>query len=186
VGRSDAAFLVVVSIMMRKELFALLMLASAAGAQVTDPAVVIDQGDTAAPSTSYPIGNAEMVARSMLLQMKIEQKQRDLCWDLGCLVIVNETQSYQVTGFYVQMKRKDGSSTWSSNQFGQPLLPRRATFRFKSGGPDTCDQSVKFAVRKRKTRESFEFETHVPLCSSPHRDSLVRIRAVIPEVEVGG
>ncbi|HKX92369.1 MAG TPA: hypothetical protein VJM15_08100 [Sphingomicrobium sp.] len=171
---------------MRIILFPLVFLAAAAAAQVTDPGVPGDPGDTIAPKNITPIGNPEMVARSMLLAMKLQQKQRELCWELGCLVIVNESSSYEVAGFHVQEKRKDGSLGWSRNQFGRPLMPRRATFRFKSGGPDTCDQPVKFVLKRPKTRDGFEFETRVSLCRSPQRDSLVRIRAVIPEVEVKG
>lgn len=173
---------------MRRTLSALVtmsLLAVPAAAQVTDPAVPHDGADTIAPKTSYPLGDSEAVARSMLLSMKIAQRQRDLCWELGCLVIVNESQAYEVTGFFVQMTRKDGSIGWSNNQFGLPLMPRRATFRFKSGGPETCDQPVKFAMRKAKTKDVFWFETRIPLCSQPHRDSLVRIKAVLPEVRVG-
>lgn len=174
---------------MRKSLammMALAPLAVHASAQVTDPAVPSDQGDRIAPKTSYPLGDSQAVARSMLLAMKIEQRQRDLCWEMGCLVIVNESQSYEVTGFFVQMTKKDGTIGWSANQFGLPLMPRRATFRFKSGGPDTCDQPVRFVMKKHKTKDVFAFETRIPLCSQPHKDSLVRIRAVIPEVQVGG
>jgi len=174
---------------MRNYLSALIgisLLAVPVSAQVTDPAVPHDGADTIAPKTSYPLGNSEAVARSMLLGMKIEQRQRDLCWELGCLVIVNESQSYEVTGFFVQMTRKDGTIGWSNNQFGLPLMPKRATFRFKSGGPETCNQPVKFVMKKHKTKDVFAFETRIPLCSQPHRDSLVRIRAVIPEVQVGG
>lgn len=154
-------------------------------AQVADPADVGDSGDTVAPKTSYPVGNAELVARNMLVAMRLEQKQQDLCWQMGCLVIVNESQTYQVTDFRLREKRRDGSLVWGSNQFGQPLQPRRATFRFKSGGADTCAMPVKFVMRKPKTHDKFEFETTISLCSSPHRDSLVRIRAVTPEVRVG-
>src|SRR3954447_15069268 len=134
---------------MRNFLCALMftLLAMPATAQVTDPAVPSDPGDTIAPKTSYPLGDSQAVARSMLVAMKIEQKQRDLCWELGCLVIVNESQSYEVTGFFVQMRRKDGTIGWSNNQFGLPLMAKRATYRFKSGGSDACNQPVKFVMK---------------------------------------
>src|SRR4051794_30505467 len=143
----------VVSVMRKLMLASAMMalLAVPAAAQVTDPTVPHDEADTIAPKTSYPLGDSEAVARSMLLSMKIAQKQRDLCWELGCLVIVNESQSYEVTGFFVQMTRKDGTLGWSNNQFGMPLMPKRATFRFKSGGSDACNQPVKFVMKKHKT-----------------------------------
>jgi hypothetical protein len=178
---------------MRSRLFALVLattvVGSATAAQVMpvtmDPFAATGGEDTVRPKTSYPIGQSEMVARSMLAAMRLEQRQRDLCWELGCVVIVNESSSYIVTGFHVQEKKRDGSLGWSGNQFGAPLLSKRATFRFKTGDANTCAQPVKFVLRKPHSKDTLQFETRVPLCSSPHQDSLVRIRAVIPEVEVG-
>jgi hypothetical protein len=178
---------------MRWHPFALFSLSLAVGtatvAQVMpvtmDPFAGTADEDTIRPKTSYPIGQSEIVARSMLAAMRLEQRQRDLCWELGCVVIVNESPTYMVTGFHVQERKRDGKLGWSSNQFGAPLLSKRATFRFKMGDENTCAQPVMFVLRKPRTKDALKFETRVPLCSSPHRDSLVRIRAVIPEVAVG-
>jgi hypothetical protein len=168
----------------------LLLLASSAAAQVmeptTDPFAGPEAADTVRPKTSYPLGQSDMVARSMLLSLKLERAQRDLCWDLGCLVLVNESRNYNVIGFYVQTIGPDGKAKWSDNQFGRPLYARRATFRFKTGGPDSCNVPVKFVLKHPKIRDTFEFEARTSLCRAPHMDSLVRIRAVVPEVKVEG
>jgi hypothetical protein len=167
----------------------IVLLGTSSSAQVMpvtmDPFAGTAAEDTIRPKTSYPIGQSDVVARSMLAAMRLEQRQRDLCWELGCVVIVNESSSYVVTGFHVQERKRDGSLGWSGNQFGAPLLSKRATFRFKTGDANSCAQPVKFVLRKPHTKDTVQFETRVPLCSSPHQDSLVRIRAVIPEVEVG-
>jgi len=152
----------------------------------TDPFTGSEDGDSVRPLTSYPLGQSEQVARSMLVALRLEQKQRDLCWELGCVVIVNESKTYMVTGFYVRTAAADGSPGWSRNQFGVPLLAKRATFRFKTGPATACDLPARFVLRAPHSKETISYDTRISLCSSPHRDSLVRIRAAIPEVEVGG
>ena len=168
---------------------ACLALTTPAIAQVQQPSMSPFGGNEAAdsvlPITSYPLGESEAMASKMLVSLRLEQKQRDLCWELGCIVIVNESRSYSVTGFFVQTASADRKLKWSRNQFGFPLLAKRATFRFKTGGPDACDLPARFVLRPPHGKETVTYETRVSLCSSPHRDTLVRIRAVIPEVEVG-
>lgn len=168
----------------------LLLLAAPAAAQVmiptTSPFAGGEAEDKILPKTSYPLGRADVVARQMVLGLRLERAQRDLCAELGCLMIVNESRSYQVTAFYAQTAGADGTPEWSSNQFGQPLYPKRATWRFKTGGPGTCDVPVRFVLRNPRTRDQIRFETRTSLCSGPHNDSLVRIRAVAPEVKVDG
>jgi hypothetical protein len=158
--------------------------ASAAAAQI-DPFSGPDPADTERPKTSYPIGNSQAVARSMLTAMRLERRQRDLCWELGCLVIVNESPTFNVTGFYVDTT-PTGARKWSSNQFGRPLYARKATFRFKTGDSTSCDRPVLFVLENGKTKERMKVETRAALCSTPHVDSLVRVRVVRPEVIVEG
>lgn len=169
---------------------ALAMLGGAASAQImvptTDPFAGGDGADAVAPKTSYPLGRSDVVAQQMVLGLKLERMQRDLCAELGCLMIINESKFYQVTAFYAQTKGRGGKPEWSSNQFGQPLYPKRATWRFKTGGADSCDVPVRFVLRNPRTRDTIQFETRTSLCSGPHNDSLVRIRAVVPQVEVEG
>ena len=168
----------------------LLSLSAAAVGQIivptTDPFAGHDEADTIAPKTSYPLGRSDLVARQMVLGLRLERAQRDLCAELGCLMIINESKSYQVTAFYAQTRSADGKPEWSSNQFGRPLYPKRATWRFKTGGPGTCDVPVRFVMRNPKTKDVVQFDTRTSLCSGPRNDSLVRIRAVVPEVRVEG
>lgn len=149
-----------------------------------DPFAGSEAGDQARPVTSYPLGQSEMMARNMMAALRLEQKQRDLCWELGCVVIVNDSRTYMVTGFYVQAAAADGGLGWSRNQFGVPLLAKRATFRFKTGGRGACDLPARFVLRAPHSRQTLSYDTRISLCSSPHHDSLVRIRAAIPDVEV--
>ena len=90
---------------------------------------------------------------------------------------------YRRAGSYAYMRRYYSEVY---HQFGRPLDPKRATWRFKTGGPGTCDVPVRFVMRNPKTRDVVQFDTRTSLCSGPRNDSLVRIRAVVPEVRVEG
>lgn len=151
----------------------------------TSPFAYAEGVEESVPDNAARYGQSETIAKSMLAAMRLEQHQRDLCWTLGCLVIVNESKTYMVTAFYVQTNAPDGTPMWSRNQFGAPLLAMRATYRFKSGPPDACDLPALFELRRPHGKEKLRYETRLSLCSSPQRDSLVRIKAVIPEVVVG-
>lgn len=142
-------------------------------------------GDSVGPITSYPLGESEALAQSMLASLRMEKRVRNLCWEIGCVVFVNESNNYMVTGFYVQQPAKNGGTEWSRNQFLIPLLAQRLTFRFKSGGADACDLPARFVLRAPHKKETISYDTRISLCSTPHHDSLVRIKAVMPEVEVG-
>jgi len=168
-------------------------LGSAAVAQTVpvtmDPFAGSEAGDSVRPITSYPLGNSQAVARNMLVSMRLEQRQRDLCWELGCLVIANESTHFRITGFHVLEKGPDGSMQWSKNQFGQfevPLFPKGATFLFKTGNPETCDWPVLFILKEPTSHQTIRVQTRTSLCTSPHRNSLVRVKVVYPEVIVEG
>jgi hypothetical protein len=144
--------------------------------------------DTLPPNTSYPLGESEMIANNMMVSMRLEQRQRDLCLQYGCLVIVNESTSYRITEFRVRESAKDGTLRWSDNQFrqfGVSLYPKKATFFFKTGKPETCDWPVMFVLKDLKRRDSISVEGRAALCSSPHRNSLVRVKVIYPSVTVG-
>ena len=163
---------------------ALLTLAVTAAPSVAQsPFTRTEAADTVPPITSYPLGQADLVAKEMLIAMRLDRAKRDLCDELGCLVIVNESKGYKVTGFHVLERSKDGQYRWGRNQFGSALLARRATFRFKTGISD-CERPVKFVLRGPRNREPVETEGRANLCRSPHVDSLVRINVVRPEVIV--
>jgi hypothetical protein len=145
----------------------------------------VDAANSAPPINLVPHNASQEVARSMLASLLVAERQRDLCWQLGCLVIVNESKSFQVAGFYVATAGTGDAARWSSNQFGMALLPQRATFRFKTGSKD-CQRPVRFVLRHPATRERLSIDAVANLCSSPHVDSLIRINANHPEVIVGG
>jgi hypothetical protein len=142
-------------------------------------------GDSVRPINSYALGESEDLARSMLASLRMEKRVRNLCWEIGCVVFVNESNNYMVTGFFVQQPAKKGGTEWSRNQFLIPLLAQRVTFRFKTGNADACDLPARFVLRAPHSKETISYDTRISLCSTPHRDSLVRIKAVTPEVRVG-
>ena len=159
-----------------------LSLAAAAQAQSVSDDTASE--DTITPRTFTTPGGSEAVARGMLMAMKLEQKARDYCFEYGCLVIVNESPSFKVTGFHVQTADRRGRLRWSPNQFGNPLQARRATFRFKTGDASACDLPVLFVLRHLKTKEEVRVEGRAALCKSPRVDSLLRINVHRPSVFV--
>ena len=161
---------------------ATLLCASAALAQSGDA----ESADTVPPKTSYPLGNSQLVAQNMMAALRIEHAKRDLCWSLGCLVVANESRSYKVTGFFVQMPDMLGTDRWGVNQFDQPLPARSAALRFKTGGTDACDLPVRFVLTHSSTRETIEVRSRANLCMTPHKDSLLRLKVFEPTIEAVG
>lgn len=113
----------------------------------------------------------------MMVQFGRTQRDADNCWKVGCVLIVNETQSYDVVGFYVDTAKPGTASAWSRNQFGEPLRPMKVTMRFKTGGADTCNIPVRFVLRDRQTKEKLDVAGTASLCTSPHQDTLLQIKA---------
>lgn len=139
-------------------------------------------------NTGYPFGESEAMARQMANGVRLTRLNHDLCWQYGCLVIANQSKNYRITEFRVQEAARNGTMQWSANQFrqfGSGVEPRKAVFLFKTGKPETCDWPVLFTLSDPKRRETMTVQMRASLCVSPHRDSLVRVNVVHPEVTVG-
>jgi hypothetical protein len=127
-------------------------------------------------------GASQAVANTLLRSMRLEQRKRDLCWQLGCIVIVNESNGYKVTRFLVGETVR-GERRWSRNQFGRPLLAKRTTYRFKMPG-DECERPVKFVLERTDNKDRIDLETRVNFCPTPHVHSLLRLNVLTPRVIV--
>ncbi|NYT39584.1 hypothetical protein HZY97_02350 [Sphingomonas sp. R-74633] len=122
-------------------------------------------------------GNPEADAKAWITLIRnAPERVKTNCWKLGCMVIVNETSGYDVIGFYVDSASPGRSPRWSNNQLPNSLEPAKATLRFKTGGKDMCNLPVRFELRQRDTREKIEVNTTGSFCSTPHEDSLMRIK----------
>ena len=143
-----------------------------------------DEANSGAPGNLHTPGAARQIAQAFAATMRAEQTQRNRCWQSGCLVIVNETHGYDVIGFYVEpRRRKPGRSEWGRNLFQDPLLPRKATLAVKGeAGTPPCEQKVRFLLRHRETRDELTLDGQASLCSTPHVDSLLRIKALEAQV----
>jgi hypothetical protein len=130
------------------------------------------------------IGSPHDTIASMLLEMKVAQRTRDNCWNLGCLVIVNETRGYDVIGFYVDMARPGDAPKWGPNQFALALNPSRLTLKFKTGGPSTCNQPVRFVLRHQQSKKKIELDGTASLCTSPHEDAIIHVKVLEPSVTI--
>jgi hypothetical protein len=162
------------------------LVAAAAPAYAQHSPSDAESADTLRPKTFTVPGASLEVAASFARQMILEQRVKDYCWEFGCLVIIHETVNFNVTGFFVDMPRRDGTRRWGPNQFGEQLYPMRATYRFKTGDETACSRPVLFVLRHKQTKEVARIETHASLCKSPKVDSVLRIRMVKPEVTLSG
>ena len=134
-----------------------------------------------------PRGMSFENAQAMMAVMRgASQQVRDNCWSLGCVLIVNDTSGYDVIGLYLDSAKPGESARWSHNQFPQPLWPSKATLRFKTGSASTCNMTVRFVLRHRDTREKTEINGTSSFCTSPHRDTLIRIKMLEGKVYVRG
>lgn len=143
-----------------------------------------DGGDTIVPITSYPLGESQLVARSMARNLRMRWIERDLCDQIGCLVVQNDTKFYKVAEFRIQLVDRDGSSRWSRNQLLHPLLPKEKVVRLKVAPADSCERDIMFVLQHRKTREQLVMESTTNLCPTPNADNLIRIEVKKPEVRV--
>lgn len=141
-------------------------------------------GDTIAPRTATIHGGSEQMARNMLVAMRLERKQRDLCDEMGCMVIVNESQHYNVTGFFVDSSVKTGKPGWGGNQFRTPLLAKRATYRVRLDEKGVCELPMLFVMRHAATGDEVRVEGRSNMCRTPRAAALIRLKVVVPSVEV--
>ena len=134
-----------------------------------------------------PRGMSFENAQAMMMIMRGASNQvRDNCWSLGCVLIVNDTSGYDVVGFYLDAAKPGQNPRWSHNQFAEPLWPSKATLRFKTGSADTCSMPVRFVLRHRETREKTEISGTSSFCTTPHQDTLIRIKMLEGKVYVRG
>ena len=149
------------------------------------PAAAQDQADSAGIIPSH--GNPEGDAKAWITLIRnAPERVKQNCWKLGCMVIVNETAGYDVVGFYVDSASPGKSPRWSENQLPNALEPAKATLRFKNGGKNMCSLPVRFELRQRETHEKMEVNTTSSFCSTPHQDTLLRIKLLEGQVFVHG
>ena len=143
-----------------------------------------DEGDTILPVTSYPLGGSQAVARGMARELRLQWLQQDLCDQLGCLVVHNDTRAYKLAEMRVQLLGKDGTPRWGRNQLDHPLLPKEKLIRVKVAPADSCQREIMFVLQHRKTRERLEMETTTNLCPTPKADNVIRLNVKTPQVTV--
>ena len=143
-----------------------------------------DDGDTLVPITSYPLGESQSVAHSMARDLRWHWIERDLCDQIGCLIVENDTKFYRVAEFRIELVDRNGGSRWSRNQLLHPLLPSQKLVRLKVAPADSCDRDVMFVLQHRKTREKLVMESTTNFCPTPNADNVIRINVKKPEIIV--
>ncbi len=124
------------------------------------------------------------VARTFFATLGVAARARDNCWKVGCLLIVNDTQGYDVVGFYVNTAAPGRDERWSRNQLLLALSPQKATFRYKTGGPGACNMPVRFVLRRRDSKDKVNLDGTASLCATPHQDAIIRVKMFEPKVIV--
>jgi len=140
-----------------------------------------------AGSVGTPVRSTEVsanVARTFFATLGVAARTRDNCWKVGCLLIVNETQGYDVVGFYVNTAAPGRGERWSRNQLLLSLSPMKATFRYKTGGPGACNMPVRFVLRHRETKDKVNLDGTASLCATPHQDAIIHVKMFEPRVIV--
>jgi hypothetical protein len=154
-------------------------------AQSTSPYDSTAADDTITPKNITIFGGSEQIARNMLSSMRLERRERDMCWEVGCVVIVNESQKFAVTAFHVDGSVKSGKAGWGRNQFRTPLQAMKATYLLKLDEKQSCDLPVQFVLRHVETQEEVKVEGRSDLCRSPQSVSMIRLKVLTPTVTVG-
>ena len=134
---------------------------------------------------SYPAGKPGAIARMAWDAMRYAARE-DRCRDLGCLILINNSQNYRLQGFYVRPVTPRRTEDWGDNQIEHALGPNEATVRFKLADQRFCKWPVKFVLRNWKTKEIYPVETTANLCVSPGQHTVLKVRIVKPEVYVDG
>ncbi|WP_448664866.1 hypothetical protein ACG3SL_09395 [Sphingomonas sp. CJ20] len=129
------------------------------------------------------IGSSDDTLASMRLELAITQFRKSKCWDFGCLIIVNETDGYDVIAFHIAT-RPDTASDFSRNRFEGALAPHKASLAVKTGNAATCDMPVRFVLRQQKTHERITLDGRANLCVTPHSDSIVHVKVLEPKVSI--
>jgi len=143
-----------------------------------------DEGDSILPITSYPLGQSQVVSESMARNVQMYWIQKDMCDQMGCLIIQNDAKNYKVADFRIELVDRDGSSRWSRNQLLHPLLPTESVVRLKVAPAESCARQIKFTLQHRKTKEKLELAGTTDFCPSPHATNMIRINVKSPEVTV--
>lgn len=148
------------------------------------PAQSVDAGGTVLPMTYTQPGWAERaVVNNRLLARTRDFEDRN-CVRIGCLIILNETANYLVTGMYFVRGEHDGVRQWTPNQFDRPLVPRTMFYAPKAGDDSMCNLPVRLVVRDIETKETLEIEGLAGLCRRDKASTVLRVNVVRPTVTV--
>lgn len=142
-----------------------------------------DSGDTILPATSYPLGESQFMAENMARNLRMRWIQEQYCWTHGCLIIANDSKSFDVRSYQWETVRSDGSRRWGLNLLDRPLRPSEGIMRIKWNLKD-CERRVMFRLRQRVSKQEVIATGLLNICSTPKMNTVVKLRAVIPSVTI--
>ncbi len=142
------------------------------------PCAAFAQGEWTEPRT-----RSETMMAEQAYHFAVEKRHDDLCQRFGCLIVINETRDYMLTGMYLDTAFVKGGRVpvWSPNMLSSPgIYPMRATmFPTSFKRQEACAVPARFEFRHSDTRERVSVFMPVSLCMRPGAP-FVRLRVQVP------
>jgi hypothetical protein len=141
------------------------------------PCAAYAQGEWTKPRTG-----GEIMAEEAQYHFTVEKRRDDKCRRFGCLIVINETREYTMTGMYLDTAFMEGrgEAVWSKNLLYWPgIYPMRATsFPTAFKRQEACAIPARFEFEHTGTRETVSAFATVSLCRRPGLPFIrLRVRA---------
>lgn len=142
------------------------------------PCAAYAQGEWTKPRTG-----GEIMAEEAVYHFAVEKRHDDKCRRFGCLIVINETRDYMLTGMFLDTAfvQPGREPVWSKNMLNSPgIYPMRATmFPTAFKREEACAVPARFELRHSATRERVAVYLPVSLCRRPG-EPFVRLRVRVP------
>jgi hypothetical protein len=129
-----------------------------------------------------PRSRSETMVQEAVYEFAVEKRHNDKCRRFGCLIIINETRDYMLTGMFLDTAFMEGGKpVWSDNMLNSPgIYPMRATlFPTAFKRQEACAVPGRFELRNDETKERVAVYLPVSLCQRPGVP-FVRLRVRVP------
>lgn len=137
------------------------------------PCAAHAQGEWTKPRT-----RGEIMAEEATYHFTVEKRRDDKCQRFGCLIVINETRDFTMTGMFLDTAfMRGGPPVWSKNMLYAPgIYPMRATsFPTAFKRQEACAIPARFEFRHAATRRTATVRTKVSLCQRPGQP-FIRLR----------
>lgn len=126
------------------------------------PVAAQAQGEWGEPRT-----RSQVMAAEASYHFTVEKRRDNQCERFGCLIVINETRDFTMTGMFLDTAfMKGGPPVWSKNILYSPgIYPMRATsFPTPFKLEQACEVPARFEFRHADRRRTATVRTKVSLC----------------------